>query len=200
MHLVPAAESAATRQRTKTPHTRQDVAASHARTTQPRQFRRPAPDASARRPAPPTTNARRGRRSCRAAQSSPDPASHSRSWQWPVRLRPAVLHTHAPHKPHHPVPAMPCDPACRSESMAGDPIAHRRLGPCNPAAHPIANCANPPRPDARTSHPRLQPNTPPAAFRYSRPPPTSPPHTRAHPHACSAVPRSRPARYGSRES
>ncbi len=145
-------------------------------------------------------SAHRGRRSCRDARCSPGQAVHSRSQQWSVRFPPAVLHTHAPHTPTHQVPVTPYDPACHSGSVAGDPTAHKRLGPCNPATHPLASCAKFLRPDVRRSHPLHRPNTPPVAYRCLSPHPVPPPRTRAPPHARSDALRSRPVRCGNRGS
>ncbi len=164
-------------------------------TTWPAAVPSPARCGCARSSARPAANARPGRRSCLVDRSFPDLRGHSRSRQWPVRSRPVVLHTSTPHRPLHPVRVMTCDPACRWESMAADPTAHRRLAPCNPAVHPITNCA-------MQQHQQLRdrPNTPPAAYQCLPHPPAPPRRTRAHPHVRSSVPRSHPTRCGNHES
>ncbi len=194
------AGSPARSQRTKRPRTRQGPSALHWQTTPLRRSRHPIPDASERQPAPPTTNVHQAQRSCRAARCSPDPAAHARWRQWCVQPHPAVLHTQVRHRLSHPARVMTCDPACHSGSAVGDPTAHKPPAPCNPATCPTANCASFPRQGIRASHLAHQPNTPPIACRCPWHLPAPPPHTRAHPHARSAAPRSLPTRCGNHES
>ncbi len=147
----------------------------------------------ARSSAPPAASDRRERRNCRGGRRVRRLASRTKSRPvvFPARL-PALRRPASPAR-RYPVPAMPCDPACRWQSAGALPGAHRPLAASPRAGERPIDCVGCRRCARRPRPPHRQP----IVARPECPHAATPPHP-ARPRRHATQRRFRPVRYGTR--
>ncbi len=132
------------------------------------------------------------RRNRRDGLRAPRPAAFARCPPASAPPRLAALRRPCSHTRGLPGPAAPCGLTCRSTSAASAPASRKQPAPYTPASCPAVARAAP-----GLQLPHHSRSTPPAAARPARPRAPSP-RLPARPHTATALPRSRPARSGSR--